>query len=222
MTTTTQDQAPATIAVSSVAITTIPNGQEVISVTARNGKNADGTKREVSAENRYRGILIPELSLSEAGVPQKFQAMLLSALRATACDQLRSYWDEATDGLRTVPAAVWNADSLVLFAARTNEAQRITSERCEEWFRASAIGKYLKQDEKKLQQILALYQRFVPSVCTASEKQCGDVIALLGKFADEDNTIWRQLLNKATKRLETLKKEQDEIAGVDDLLNAAI
>lgn len=211
-----------TINVSSAPITTIAIGHECISVSARNGKNEDGSKRVVSAENRYRGILIPELSLNEAGIPQKFQAMLLSALRATACDQLRAYWDDATDGLRTVPASVWNADSLVMFAARTNEAQRITSERCEEWFRASSIGQYLVKDEKKLAQILALYQRFVPSVCTASDKHCSDLLALLGKFADEESPIWRQLLNKATKRRETLLREADEIAGIDDLVNAAI
>lgn len=220
MTDSTKTEAPTTvamIAVSSAPILVADAGKEVISVGQRNGKNPDGTKREVAASERYRGLQIPCLSLDQAGVPQKFQSMLLGALRKTAEDQLRACWEESTNGLREVPAAIWTVDSLVLYAARVSESQRLSTERVNEWFAESKIGVYLKQDAKKYAQILALYQKFVPGVVSASEKHCNDMIALLGRFDDEDSPIWKALLNKAQRRIDALKKEAAEIAEEIDV-----
>lgn len=222
------NEAPATVAmltVSSAPILNADAGKEIVSVGQRNGKNADGTKREVAADQRYRGVQIPILSLDQSGVPNKFQPMLLTALRKTAEKQLDACWEESTNGLREVPAAIWTVDSLILFAARVSESQRLSTERVNEWFKASKIGVYLAKEEKKFNQILALYQRFVPGVVSASEKHCDDMLALLGRFEEEESPIWKGLMNKAQRRLETIKKEAAEISediDIDSLVNAPI
>jgi hypothetical protein len=188
------------------------DGQEIVEATARNGKNPDGTKREVAQENRLRCVVIPELSVD--GVPSKFQMLVMSALRDLAAKQLATLWQDEPS-IKEVPAAIWTVDSLLLFGAREAESKRLTKATLESWFDASDICKRLmaKGDAKLLAKWKAdIVSLAAPSIAWVPD-QCATVIATISKAdCEEDNAIGQQLVAKLQKRIEDYAKQLAEVA----------
>jgi hypothetical protein len=184
---------------------------ELVRVNARNGKNEDGSRREVLAADRMRCIVIPELTVD--GVPSKFQSIILDALRRTAKAQLDSLWT-AEPMLRTVQAAIWSVDSLLLFAARETESQRLTKQNCADWFDSSKLAARLmtKGDAKLLAQWKETICGMAAPTIATSEKQCNAIIATIGKDdSDSESLIGAQIINKLAKRIASLNVQELEL-----------
>lgn len=208
-----QDSTPAMLQVFTTP-QTAPERCETVQVDARNGKNPDGTKREVANEDRTRVIVIPELSVD--GVPSKFQSIVLDALRKTAKEQLSSLW-KAEPMIREVPAAIWNVDSILLFAAREAESKRLTKATLEDWFDTSDLAKRImaKGDSKLLSKWKALIVGFAAPMYLEAEENCTAVIASVGVAdAEEDNIIGQQIIAKANKRIADLQKVTEAVEAV--------
>lgn len=187
---------------------------ELVRVDARNGKNEDGTKRIIAQADRTRCIIIPELSVE--GVPSKFQAMILQALRDTAESQLRDLWT-ADSTLREVPAAIWTVDSLLLYSSRVAESRRLTKAGLELWFNESQLCKRVMAtgNAKLLAEWKSRILGMAAPACTLAESQCTAIIVTIAKDeTDADSAIGMQLIEKLNKRIEGCKAEQAEIEAV--------
>jgi hypothetical protein len=155
-------------------------GQESVIARTRNGKNEDGSKREVSTENRLRCIVIPELAVD--GIPSKFQSLVMGALRDLAVAQLSSIWKKESQ-VREVPAAIWTVDSLLLFAAREAESQRLTTATIGDWFDSSNLAKriMLRQDPKLLTKVRANVVSLAAPALTLLPDACATMRDMIAK-----------------------------------------
>lgn len=188
-----------------VDVVKIPAGHEVVSTARRSTK-----ENKVAEADRYRAIFIPELSVSESGIPGKFATLVLDALRATATKQLAAMWEDATDGLTEVPAEVWGVDSLLAFADRVSQSQRLTKETIADWYKGSIIG---KKAHDKGPKVFSKYEEGFTGIAgavTFSEEKCTQLLALLAKESD----CW-QVTTMRRKLSERLEKLAEELADVD-------
>lgn len=188
----------------------VPTGHEVVSTARRSTK-----ENKVPEGDRYRAIFIPELSVAESGIPTKFAGLVLDALRTTATKQLAAMWDDSTDGLKEVPAEVWGVESLLAFAERVSQSQRLTKETIADWFGASSIGGKAKAKGPK---IYAKYLEGFQGIAGAvnfSEEKCTQLLALLAKEGD----CWQVVVmrRKLAERIERLQEEAEEIDGFAEL-----
>jgi hypothetical protein len=188
--------------------------EEIVFATARNGKNEDGTKREVDNANRYRCIVIPELSID--GVPSKFHSLCLQALRDVAKAQFTNIWQQNPQ-IREVQAAIWSVDSLLLYAARETESKRLTKENLATWFDASNLCKELMQagDAKKLSNWKERICKLAAPTLDWGRDLCDLAILRLASDCDDENIIGKQLVAKLTARIDTLKRQLEEIAELE-------
>jgi hypothetical protein len=189
-------------------------GQETVVARTRNGKNEDGSKREVANENRLRCIVIPELTVD--GIPSKFQSLVMSALRELAVAQLSSIWKQEPM-VKEVPAAIWTVDSLLLFAAREAESKRLTKETLGAWFDESDLCKRImdKKDAKLLTKWKELILGVAAPTFLETQKNCESIISSVSvSESDAESIIGRQIIAKANKRIVDLNRQVEEIESV--------
>ncbi len=172
-------------------------GQETVIARTRSTE-----KNPVIEANRLRCIIVPEYKVE--GVPSKFHALCLQAVRDIAQKQLDTLW-KATPSIKEVPAAIWSLDSVLLFAAREQESKRLTSDNLATWFAASGIAQRIGDNEEKMADWAGRIAKFAAPTPNLSLSACEAVIsAIQVADADEDNLIGRQILAKATKRYEEM------------------
>lgn len=190
-------------------------GMEPVTVGTRATIDKEtGQKRIIPADQRTRSIVIPELKAD--GIPSKFQMIVLDALRDTAKAQLSSMW-ESDAALREVPANVWTVDALLMFAAREAESKRLTKAGLHYWFEASKLNALLTA--KGNAKTMADWQSKVVGLsapnCTYSEAECNAIIATLLKPAlsdDAESFMGQQIIAKCQRRIETLRKQLEEVS----------
>ena len=190
-------------------------GFEPVTVGTRATKDPEtGKQRIIPADQRTRSIVIPELAVDS--VPSKFQMLILECLRSTAKAQLSALW-EADDALREVPANIWSVDSLLMFAAREAESKRLTKAGLHYWFEASELNKILTA--KNNPKLLADWQAKIIGLsapnCIMSEAECDAIIGTLLKPAladDADSFMGQQIIAKCQKRIDTLRKQLEEVS----------
>lgn len=194
---------------------------EPVTVGTRATKDADGNKKIISADQRTRSILIPELHASD--LPSRFQMYVLDALRNTAKQQLSSLWD-ADSMLKEVPANIWSVDSLLAFAAREAESKRLTKASLHYWFEASQLAAVLRaKDAANETKLYADWQAKIVGMSapamTASEAECNAIINTLAKETlseDAESFIGQQIVAKCVRRIDALRKQMDEVS-IDEL-----
>jgi hypothetical protein len=201
-----------TLAVSHKPVPSVADGLELVVSTQRSTK-----ENKIAEEDRYRAVQIPCLSLAEAGVPKRFELILLDALRRAAVAQLGALWKDSTDGLHAVPADIWGVESLLAYAERTSTAERLTGEVLTAWFAASVVGGKAKAKGPK---VFAKFEKAFTSLAasarTESEDECKSLLACL---AGEDAASWivGAMVRKLTARLEKLAEDVESIS-LDDLV----
>lgn len=196
-----------TLTVVARPIPSIPAGHEVVSCARRSTK-----ENKVAEADRYRAIVVPELSVAESGLPDKFASIVLGALRRTASDQLAAMWADATDSFTECPGDVWTVDALLAFADRVSQSQRLTREAVAAWFDSSAVkSKLIPKGPKVVAKFLDGFQGLAGAV-TYSEEKCQQLLAILAK---ESAAVWQvpTMVRKLTERIERLQDEAAEIDG---------
>ena len=204
----------ATLQVHTIAQVALKGYEPVTVGTRATVDKETGEKRTIAADQRTRSIIIPELQVE--GIPSKFQMIVLDALRNAAKAQLSAMW-EADANLRTVPANVWNVDALLMFAAREAESKRLTKAGLHYWFEASKLNAVLTS--KGNAKVTAEWQAKIVGLsapnCTYSEAECNAIIATLLKptLADDaESFMGQQIIAKCQKRVETLRKQLEEVS----------
>lgn len=181
-------------------------------LVAANTRASNGVT--IAAADKMRCIIIPQLAVDN--VPSKFQSLVMDALRRTAKKQLDAMWKKEPQ-LRSVPAAVWSVDSLLLFAAQEAESTRLTKANCEDWFIASQLCSHLMQQNnvKKYESWKARILSLSAPVIAMNSEQCTITIAAIGKFDEDASTlIGGQMIAKLQARIEALAKANEEIEEI--------
>ena len=132
-----------TIQVSSAMQAAIAAGYVQIVARTRETKN-----KKVENANRLRAILIPEINIPE--LPEKFASFVRDQLYIIAKDQLAELWEQNGNEWAETTSDLWTVDSLLTFAARKSESQRLSGELIK-----TAFADFLSQfdDEKKRDKI---------------------------------------------------------------------
>lgn len=199
-----------TLSVSTVPATAVAAGYEQVTCNTRAAKGAAA----MLPQDKSRSIVIPELRAD--GVPSKLQALVLDALRRTARQQLNDIWT-ADAGVQAVPAAIWSVDSLLLYAAKKAESQRLTKDTVSEWFLGSKLCQHLMSlgDAKKLNDWKLRIVGLAAPTLELTEQQCTVTIASIGKFEeDAEHIIGKQLIAKLGKRIAKLAEQVEELDAV--------
>lgn len=110
-----------TLQVSSTRATKIDPGYVEIFTYARETKD-----KKIEAANRTRAIIIPELVVTD--LPAKFADFVRGQLYTIAKSQLAELWKENGNQWVETPLDLWTVDSLLAYAARTQETQRLNAE----------------------------------------------------------------------------------------------
>lgn len=171
----------------------------------------------IAENDKMRCIIVPEYSLSGTGIPSKYESIILKAIRDTAKEQLDSIW-KAEPSVREVPAAIWSIDSLLLFSAREAESKRITKVTMTAYWQNSELRQKLiaKGDATLLktweQRIIGL----AAPALTIGEDACNAIIATIGKCQrDLTHQLTAQLISKLENRIDTLRKQSEEVGEAD-------
>lgn len=196
------------------AVVAVPAGWELVSATQRSTK-----EKKVADCDKFRGVFIPELSVDEAGVPRKFQGLVLGALRATASDQLAALWKDSTDGLQTVPADCWGVDSLLAFAERVAQSQRLTKEAIIGWYKGSKVAaKLAPKGAKMVAHYESIFGGLAASGLGQNEQQCSQLLAILAG----ESACWQvdAMVRKLERRISDIQAEAAMFVDLADLVDA--
>lgn len=209
----------AKLQVSSVRPASTPAKFVVVETTARATTDREsGKKKEIKPENRYRCVVIPELTVD--GVPSKFQKFVLDMLYSIAKSQLSDLWDEHGDLMTQVDAAIWNVDALLLYAARKAESKKLSGETILSWFAASELRKKLaeKYNEAQLKALANDLVTIAVAVIPWSEEKLLKRIALLGTVEDDAvSDIGSAMIRKMSNRLDAIRKEREALGEIDGI-----
>ena len=176
---------------------------------------ATGKKKEISAAHRTRSILVPEFLIE--GVPGKFEDFIRSQLASVAKQQLSALWEE-TPSISETPAELWTTDSLLVYAARNSETQRLSCERIRAAFAGFVNSEAIAEEFRGKASIQEVLESASASGFKAGEKQVTMLLSwieawleLRSKEDDEFAETWehRAVLRKLTTR-------RDELAAMKD------
>lgn len=171
-------------------------------------------KNPIPEKDRSRWMLIPELSVPS--VPSAFTGLVLETLYKVARDQFDALWTE-TPQLQEVDSALFTVDSLLLYWGKKAESARLNVNSIQAWFDSSTLRtRIMKMEEAKRPAALKKYStngfcKLAAPVIDFSEKECGDLLGLLNKEEDQENTILRQIAARLRNRIASLQKQREEM-----------
>lgn len=216
----TDSSAPTLLTVSTIPATTVPAG--MLQVTARTRATTDkttGEKTAIPLDQRSRSIIIPEFSID---APSKFISLISEALGKLAQQQLDAAWTADPD-LRSVTAASYTLDSLLLYAARETESRKLNATTILEWWNSSALrtqfmARYKPAQIARFQLELANIAAPVLSAQFYNEDKALRRIVTLATFdADAAHPVVIQMIAKLQRYVDRLIAEREAIGSVDEI-----
>lgn len=114
----------------------LPKAHALISANAR-----DTDKVKVPPEQRYRNVLIPELSLPS--VEDKFRAVLLDKLYSLASERFTGLMQETKRMATTLNADDYTVAGLLAYYATDASNGRMTAESIKDWFKDSTTAAFI-------------------------------------------------------------------------------
>lgn len=174
---------------------TAPTGcadnMEPVTTTQRNSGD-----KTVPEDQRHRSIHVPTYTVD--GVPSKYQALILDAIRKAAAQQLAELW-AADRNLREVPAALFSVDGVLTYWAREAEKLSLTADSIGAWFDQSAAAARAKAAGKDATKFRTLVCKLSAKVLSGevTDKHLETIAATISADAkDAQHAIGAQLLNK--------------------------
>ena len=183
----------------------------VIFTRRNNPKNGP----ELATHERARFVLIPEFSMES--VPSKFVTVLSEKLMEIASAQLKEIWADQP-GVAEVPAALFNLDGILAYAAKKAEAGRLSADTIGVWWKTSQLFERISkmEDAAKRDANLLKYGKngmfkIAAPVIPFSLEECEQLLKRLNDEPDQENTILKQMAARLRNRISELRAARVEV-----------
>jgi hypothetical protein len=175
-----------------------PDGFEIVSTSARETPKTG----KIAECDRYRGIHVTTYVVP--GVPAKYEAILLDAVRDTAKAQLAELW-KADSTLREVAADLFSIDGILAYAAREAESKKLKTETVVAWFEQSAARERIVKAGANVKTYAELFAKVAAPVMDHTEDDLRTLEVMLMKDdRDAASLIGAQMLVKIRARVAKL------------------
>jgi len=208
----------ATLTITTVPATTVPAGKIQIIARARGGKDKDGKKIEIPADQKSRSIIIDEL---KPAVSSKYVSLVCAALYETAKQQLDAQWVK-DPMIRETDSALYLEDALLAYAARESESKKLTGDSIALWWNQSELKKSLveskKYSDKQLGILVEQLKNIAAPVPDYNEEKILKRIATLGTHeSDVEHEVCAAMITKLQRMHQKILEERAKIGDAADI-----